>query len=195
MPASPPLLSAVGVKDGGELLRCATAPSVYLWQMEDDMVYLDGVDERFEAATGSAPSELIFVSRHASDSGKPTLTVHPIGEARPIVREPLEAFHPKPPSTESKIPHLGIPNSKRLTNHLPRSIYKTKPKSHPARNRRFKKTSGNPGNLDPKYGGKAGKCPPPSPRIAPLYRRLVSATAQSELASEFEVCTGNHLKT
>ena len=109
-----PILSAVGVKDGGELLRCATAPSVYMWQMEDDMVYLDGVDERFQAATGSTPSELIFVSRHASDSGKPTLTVHPIGEARPFLGEPLEAFHYQPPITEHQIqnPTPGIPNPK-----------------------------------------------------------------------------------
>jgi hypothetical protein len=155
----------VGVKDGGELLRCATAPSVYMWQMEDDMVYLDGVDERFQAATGSAPSELIFVSRHASDSGKPTLTVHPIGEARPFVREPLEAFHYQPPITRHHIqnptpgipnPESRIPNSKyEARNHTPRTN-KTRAL---ARNRHFKNAR-EPRESRPKVRRKGWEMPP-----------------------------------
>jgi D-aminoacyl-tRNA deacylase len=36
-------------------------------------------------------------------------------------------------------------------------------------------------------GGKPGRCPPPSPRIAPLFRRLAAAAARSPLAGDFDV--------
>eukprot|EP00287_Rhodomonas_sp_CCMP768_P015934 CAMPEP_0196759894 /NCGR_PEP_ID=MMETSP1091-20130531/104935_1 /TAXON_ID=302021 /ORGANISM="Rhodomonas sp., Strain CCMP768" /LENGTH=344 /DNA_ID=CAMNT_0042108755 /DNA_START=236 /DNA_END=1270 /DNA_ORIENTATION=- len=46
---------------------------------------------------------------------------------------------------------------------------------------------GNPGRSDAQAGGKPGLCVPPSPRIAPLYRRLHSAVRGSDLSEDFPV--------
>lgn len=56
--------------------------SARLWQLTEDFLHMDAIDERWaEGSGGRLPKELIFLSRHASASGKPCLTVHPIGVA------------------------------------------------------------------------------------------------------------------
>ena len=57
--------------------------SCYLWRIPDSFLHCNDIDQRWAAAMGSdlAASELIFLSRHAAASGKPCLTVHPIGVA------------------------------------------------------------------------------------------------------------------
>lgn len=88
------------------------------------MLELDNIDEHFFAATERRATDLLFISKHASASGAPALTVHPIG---------------------------------------------------------------NPGRARADMGGFPGKCPPPSPRLAPMYRRLASVVARSPLQGDFQV--------
>jgi D-tyrosyl-tRNA(Tyr) deacylase len=45
----------------------------------DGHLWADDVDARFAEATGERPALVVFASRHRSQSGKATLTVHPIG--------------------------------------------------------------------------------------------------------------------
>ena len=54
---------------------------VRMWLLDEGFLHQDDVDKRWVAAGGERPSELIFLSRHAAASGKPCLTVHPIGVA------------------------------------------------------------------------------------------------------------------
>jgi D-tyrosyl-tRNA(Tyr) deacylase len=42
-------------------------------------LWADGIDAAFAEASGEPPSLVVFASRHRSQSGKATLTVHPIG--------------------------------------------------------------------------------------------------------------------
>ena len=72
----------------------------------------DHLDQRWTKATGEPVEDVLFLSKHAAASGRPCLTVHPIG-----------------------VPHLE------------------------------------PGETPP-YGGRAGKAPPPSPRLAFFWRAL-----------------------
>lgn len=62
----------------GDLWKSQTSP-VYLWLRTDSMLYHDHVDAEFTKHTGIELTDLIFVSRHQSSSGNPSLTVHPIG--------------------------------------------------------------------------------------------------------------------
>jgi hypothetical protein len=62
----------------GDLWKSRASP-VYLWLRQDSMLYHDHVDEEFTKHTGIELTDLIFVSRHQSSSGNPSLTVHPIG--------------------------------------------------------------------------------------------------------------------
>ena len=39
------------------------------------MLELDDIDEHFAAATKRKPTDLVFISKHASSSGAPALTV------------------------------------------------------------------------------------------------------------------------
>src|SRR2546425_7132420 len=42
-------------------------------------LYHDHVDREAEAALGEKPEVVVFLSKHRSESGTPSLTVHPIG--------------------------------------------------------------------------------------------------------------------
>ena len=46
---------------------------------------------------------------------------------------------------------------------------------------------GNPGRARADMGGKPGMCPPPSPRLAPLYRRLATTVAHVYYTSVFVI--------
>ena len=52
---------------------------VRMWLFEDGILFEDDIDKRWNIATGEIVSEVIFPSRHAAASGKPSLTLHPIG--------------------------------------------------------------------------------------------------------------------
>ena len=52
---------------------------VRMWFFEDGILFEDDIDKRWNIATGEIVSEVIFPSRHAAASGKPSLTLHPIG--------------------------------------------------------------------------------------------------------------------
>ncbi|EKX42927.1 hypothetical protein GUITHDRAFT_110976 [Guillardia theta CCMP2712] len=98
--------------------------NVFMWLLEDGLVRNDHIDRRFQEITGVQPDDVLFLSRHASASGSPALTVHPIG---------------------------------------------------------------NPGRAEAEAGGIPNRCPPPSPRLASLYRSLYKKTAASDLKGHFDV--------
>lgn len=52
---------------------------VRLWKREERLLGLDHIDRDWHASTGEHPNEVIFLSRHVASSGRPALTVHPIG--------------------------------------------------------------------------------------------------------------------
>jgi D-aminoacyl-tRNA deacylase len=47
--------------------------------INDQKIYHDDIDIEFSKETGITPKNAIFISRHTSKTGNPTLTVHPIG--------------------------------------------------------------------------------------------------------------------
>jgi D-aminoacyl-tRNA deacylase len=52
---------------------------VRIWWFHDRLLQQDNLDLRWYESTGEQVSEVIFPSRHVAASGKPSLTVHPIG--------------------------------------------------------------------------------------------------------------------
>jgi len=52
---------------------------VRMWMFEGGILFEDDIDKRWHKQTGELVSEVIFPSRHAAASGKPSLTLHPIG--------------------------------------------------------------------------------------------------------------------
>jgi len=52
-------------------LALVTIPDLHL--------YRDGIDREAQIALGEAPEAVVFLSKHRSESGTPSLTVHPIG--------------------------------------------------------------------------------------------------------------------
>mmetsp|Transcript_38722 Transcript_38722/g.51027 ORF Transcript_38722/g.51027 Transcript_38722/m.51027 type:complete len:386 (-) Transcript_38722:147-1304(-) len=59
-----------------------------LWWITESFLHADNLDKRWTSATERKPSDVIFLSRHAAASGKPSLTVHPIGN-------PLKSAEPR----------------------------------------------------------------------------------------------------
>ncbi|XP_002986689.2 D-aminoacyl-tRNA deacylase [Selaginella moellendorffii] len=53
--------------------------NVRLLQLTGSIVGEDNLDHRWESHSGEHVTEIIFMSKHAAVSGKPSLTVHPIG--------------------------------------------------------------------------------------------------------------------
>ena len=60
--------------------------NVRLWYLPSRILWEDHLDVRWKDATGEDVAEVIFPSRHAAKSGKPCLTLHPIG----VPHHPLE---------------------------------------------------------------------------------------------------------
>lgn len=102
---------------------------VHLWLVREGFLQLDDIDERWAAGGAPPASELIFLSRHAAASGKPCLTVHPI----------------------------GVPSLHASADTLERG------------------------------GGRAGTLPPPSRRLAALYRELYAMKKADALPTGFDV--------
>ena len=77
--------------------------NVRMWIFEDGILFEDAIDLRWNNETGEVVKEVIFPSRHAAASGKPSLTLHPIGVPHLELNESppfggLAGFAP-PPST------------------------------------------------------------------------------------------------
>ena len=64
--------------------------NVRLWYLPSRILWEDHLDVRWKDATGEDVAEVIFPSRHAAKSGKPCLTLHPIG----VPHHPLEEEPP-----------------------------------------------------------------------------------------------------
>ncbi len=81
--------------------RRETGPShVYLWEIQQGFLRADGLDTKWLAAhPGQEIQELIFLSRHAAVSGRPSLTIHPIGNPG----------QPRAANDEARAAHGGIP--------------------------------------------------------------------------------------
>ncbi|MBK71384.1 MAG: hypothetical protein CMB43_03030 [Euryarchaeota archaeon] len=52
---------------------------VRMWIFEDGILFEDNIDKRWSNQTTEIVREVIFPSRHSAASGKPSLTLHPIG--------------------------------------------------------------------------------------------------------------------
>lgn len=52
---------------------------VRMWVLPDGILSEDFLAHRWNAATGEQVSEIVFPSRHFASSGRPSLTLHPIG--------------------------------------------------------------------------------------------------------------------
>ena len=50
-----------------------------IWWMPRRLLFEDQIDMRYESATGCRVREVLFLSRHFAASGRPSLTLHPIG--------------------------------------------------------------------------------------------------------------------
>ena len=50
-----------------------------MWLFENGILFEDYIGKRWHAETGEVVDEIIFPSRHSASSGKPSLTLHPIG--------------------------------------------------------------------------------------------------------------------
>ena len=62
---------------------------VRMWWLPDRILWEDHLDRRWQEATGEIVSEVIFPSRHAARSGRPSLTLHPIGIPQvPVTEDP-----------------------------------------------------------------------------------------------------------
>ena len=76
---------------------------VRMWMFESGILFEDDIDKRWFNQTGELVSEVIFPSRHAAASGKPSLTLHPIGVPH-LIKDEQPKFGGKsgyaaPPST------------------------------------------------------------------------------------------------
>lgn len=77
--------------------------NVRMWFLPNRILWEDHLDRRWNSATGETVAEVIFPSRHAAASGKPCLTLHPIGVPHhPLGEEPPfggQAGFAPPPNT------------------------------------------------------------------------------------------------
>jgi len=112
--------------------RSTSSHNIYLWQISQGFLHADWLDRKWLAAYPEHKiQELIFLSRHAAVSGRPSLTIHPIGN-------PGQPFAV---DEQDRAAHGGVP----------------------------------------------GRCVPPSPRMASLFRQLYKAVQGTALADVFEV--------
>jgi D-aminoacyl-tRNA deacylase len=89
---------------------------IFLITINERTIYQEHLDKEITSKLGISPELIVFLSRHTSKMGKPTLTVHPIGNFGSA------EFGGKP--------HTLIPASPRLMTHLLRKMYEYHRKSH-----------------------------------------------------------------
>ena len=76
-------------RDDVESHRAFEIGNVRMWYLPKRILWEDHLDRRWYDATGETVREVIFPSRHAAVSGKPCLTLHPIGVPHhPLAEEP-----------------------------------------------------------------------------------------------------------
>lgn len=68
---------------GSDSVSAWTRADARLWCINKPFLHADDLDERWAAAASETVAECVFLSRHASASGAPCLTVHPIGLPSP----------------------------------------------------------------------------------------------------------------
>ena len=122
----------------------ASPTNIYLWQIPEGFLRADHLDKKWLSAhpPGEEIEEMIFLSRHAAASGRPSLTIHPIGNAgQPLVVNEEGEGGGDDETIEARAAHGGVP----------------------------------------------GRCVPPSPRMAPLFRTLYHQVQEAGLADSFEV--------
>lgn len=68
---------------GSDSVAAWTRERARIWRISEPFLHADELDDRWATATGEPVAECIFLSRHASSSGAPCLTVHPIGLPSP----------------------------------------------------------------------------------------------------------------
>ena len=77
--------------------------NVRMWMFDDHILNEDNIDIRWFQQTGEKVTEVIFPSKHSASSGKPSLTLHPIGvpHLEYGTKPPFggKAGHAPPPST------------------------------------------------------------------------------------------------
>lgn len=59
--------------------RSTAIENVVMVSINDRTIHHENIDKEIEKQIGIKPKEAIFISRHSSKTGQPTLTTHPIG--------------------------------------------------------------------------------------------------------------------
>lgn len=77
--------------DGG-IRSFKNGDTLRLLEQDKFIIEEDDLDLRWEAATGETVAELFFLSRHAAATGRPALTIHPIGTPT-VFRITARAFY------------------------------------------------------------------------------------------------------
>ncbi|MFH1101731.1 MAG: D-aminoacyl-tRNA deacylase [Methanobacteriota archaeon] len=90
--------------------RHTTDQDIYLITITDSTIHHEHLDQEITQTLHITPTQLIFISRHRSQLGEPSLTVHPIGNYG------LAEFGGRP--------HTLVPTAPRLMTHLLRLIKK-----------------------------------------------------------------------
>ena len=65
-------------------------------KQQEAMLELDDIDQHFTAATKTKPTDLVFISKHASASGAPALTVSEPYKNLILNPKPYQGLKPKP---------------------------------------------------------------------------------------------------
>jgi len=68
-----------GTFNGNEVYRHSTMKDVIIVTINDSKILHENLDKEVKDVLGIEPKQAIFISRHRSKTGEPTLTVHPIG--------------------------------------------------------------------------------------------------------------------
>ena len=91
------------------ILSFPEVDDVYLITIPDRTIFHDNLDVEISKVLGKKPDMLLYLSRHSSKTGKPSLTAHPIGNYGPA------DFGGKP--------HTLVPAAPRFMTHLIRRIH------------------------------------------------------------------------
>jgi D-aminoacyl-tRNA deacylase len=97
------------------ILISSSFDDIFLITIAERTIYQEHLDREIAEMLGVTPELIIFLSRHSSKMGKPSLTVHPIGNYGS--------------ADFGGTPHTLTPASPRLMTHLLRKIYEHHRKS------------------------------------------------------------------
>ncbi len=74
-------MAIVGEVEGRVVFGCQ---KIRMWSVSDSALFEDKIDRRYSEATGESITDAIFLSRHSAASGRPCLSIHPIGLLNPL---------------------------------------------------------------------------------------------------------------